>query len=92
MESKTVALESNLVAATVEVLQPEIDDLYDIDVQEITLDLAKVELVDSTGIGFMIRIQNTLEKKEGKLILINVHEDITKMLQIMRLDKHITIK
>ena len=62
------------------------------DIDEIVLDLTKVELVDSTGIGFVIRIQNTLEKKEGQLVLMNVHDDIKKMLQIMRLDKHITIR
>lgn len=92
MKSKTLTPESNLVAASIEILQPEIEELYEMDVDEIVLDLCKVELVDSTGIGFVIRIQNTLEKKEGQLVLVNVHDDIKKMLQIMRLDKHITIR
>ena len=92
MKSKTLTPESNLVAASIEILQPEIEELYEMDVNEIILDLCKVELVDSTGIGFVIRIQNTLEKKEGQLVLMNVHDDIKKMLQIMRLDKHITIR
>lgn len=92
MSSKTVTLETNLVAATVEFLQIEIEGLYEEGVTEITLDLEKVGIVDSTGIGFMIRIQNTLEKDGGHLVLINVQDDIKRMLQIMRLDQHITIK
>jgi len=92
MSAKTVQLDTNLVAATVEFLQIEIEELYEAGVKEITLDLEKVGIVDSTGIGFMIRIQNTLEKDGGKLVLINVHDDIKRMLQIMRLDQHISIQ
>ena len=92
MKTKTIHLEKNLVASTVEFLQIEVEELYEQGVTEITLDLEKVGIVDSTGIGFMIRIQNTLEKDGGRLILVNVHEDIKRMLQIMRLNQHITIE
>ena len=92
MSTKTVKLETNLVAASVEFLQIQIEELYELETKEITLDLEQVAIVDSTGIGFMLRIQNTLEKEGGHLILINVHDDIKRMLQIMRLDQHITVK
>jgi anti-sigma B factor antagonist len=65
--------------------------MIDSGVTNLIVDMREVELVDSTGIGVLIGIQNNLKLKNGTLKLINVSDDIQKMFRIMRLDKHIEI-
>jgi len=58
----------------------------------LVLDLAKVELIDSVGIGLLIAVHNTLGKKGGRLVLRNVNPDLAALLRTMRLDKHFQIE
>ena len=58
----------------------------------LVIDLARVELVDSVGIGLLIAVHNTLSKKGERLILAHVSPDLATLLRTMRLDKHFSIQ
>lgn len=90
-ESNLIHPKGNIIAAVSRELREKMQQMINDGVKEITIDMADVELIDSTGIGVLIGIQNTLNSKSGKLYLKNVCNDIMKMLRIMRLDRHITI-
>ena len=61
-------------------------------IKELTLDLSKVEMVDSVGLGVIIATYNSLNKKEGKLEVINVSEEIYGLFKAMRLDQHFEVQ
>jgi anti-anti-sigma factor len=81
----------NIIAVAARELRQQMQQLIESNVLNITIDMTGVELVDSTGIGVLIGIQNNLKVRSGALKLTNVSEDIQKMFKIMRLDKHIDI-
>jgi anti-anti-sigma factor len=57
----------------------------------ITVDLSGVEIVDSTGIGLLIALHNSLLKAGGTITVINASKDILELFKAMRLDQHFSI-
>ncbi len=92
MKQEILEISEDITSATVDVLLRRAERIMDEGVADLELSLEKVELIDSTGIGFFIRLQNSLSKAKGGLILSNVNDEIFKMMKFMRLDKHFTIK
>jgi len=92
MASEILKITDDITSSFVELLHREVDSLLDDGIFEITFDMGAVEIVDSTGIGFIIRVQNSLKQKGGALKLRSVNSDILKMMKIMRLDKHFSIE
>jgi anti-sigma B factor antagonist len=89
--TETVQPQGNIIAIAARELRQRMQQMIDSGVTNLIVDMREVELVDSTGIGVLIGIQNNLKLKNGTLKLINVSDDIQKMFRIMRLDKHIEI-
>jgi anti-anti-sigma factor len=58
----------------------------------IVMDLKAVRIVDSTGIGLLIAIHNSLQKTGGKLSVINASKDILELFKAMRLEQHFSIQ
>ncbi len=83
--------EGNIIAAASRELREKMQRLIENGARELVIDMSSVELIDSTGIGVLVGIQNTLKTKEGHLKLAKVNSDICKMLKMMRLDRHIEI-
>jgi N-acetylglucosaminyldiphosphoundecaprenol N-acetyl-beta-D-mannosaminyltransferase len=50
------------------------------------VDAAKVNFIDSTGVGSLVRLQKTLREKEGRLILFNITAALEKALSLMKLN------
>lgn len=92
MKNETIMISDDITSSFVEVLHRELDEVMNEGVIDITFDMQKVDVVDSTGIGFIIRIQNSLKRKGGALKLSHVNSDIFRMMKIMRLDKHFLIE
>ncbi len=92
METEIVKINDDITSAYVEIIHREIDKLISDGIVNITFDLTNVDIVDSTGIGFIIRVQNSLKQKNGCLKLSGVNADILKMMKIMRLDRHFAIE
>lgn len=55
------------------------------------VDCSGVDQIDSVGLGVLIAAHNSLSKTGGRLALVNVSEDVLRLLKAMRLDKHFLI-
>ncbi len=92
MKQEILEINSDVTSSTIEALQRKVERILDAGNANIEFSLKGVDIIDSTGIGFIIRLQNTLNQSSGTLVLSNVNDDIYKMMKLMRLDKHFTIE
>lgn len=92
MSSEVIVINEDIVSSTVQNLHKEVSDFIADGVTGITFDMGNVDIIDSTGIGFIIKVQNTLKRNGGVLSLCNVNSDIVRMFKVMRLDQHISIE
>jgi anti-sigma B factor antagonist len=80
-----VVLEGDLTAATVSGLQPALRAEVNQGIKELTFDLERTVMLDSTGIGLLIATHNTLARSQGKVSVNNASPQILQLLQTMRL-------
>ncbi len=92
MSSEVVVINEDIVSSTVQNLHKEVSDIIADGVSDIIFDMGNVDIIDSTGIGFIIKVQNTLKRNGGVLTLKKVNSDIIRMFKVMRLDQHISIE
>lgn len=81
----------DIVATMADDLKKDLKELLNEGVNEITIDMQGVDLVDSIGIGLLIATHNSLTDLDGALRLTNVNGDIANLFGRMRLDKHFRI-
>jgi len=81
----------DIVASAVSELRQQLKSIADGGAQQVTIDLAQVQIVDSTGIGLLIAAYNTLQKAGGKIALINASRDLVLLFKSMRLDQRFEI-
>ena len=82
----------DIVASAADGLRNAVKDLLPSLDGPFAMDLSKVELIDSVGIGLLIAVHNSLSKKGGRLALDHVSPDLAALLRTMRLDKHFSIQ
>ena len=82
----------DIVASTATDFKVELKSVIDGGAKQMQVDLGDVKMIDSSGLGVLIAAHNSLQKIGEKLELVNVSDDILKLLQNMRLDKHFDIK
>ncbi len=87
----TVVLGGDLTAILVLALKPELQKLLGEGVVDLIFDLGAATVIDSTGIGFLVASHNSLKKMNGTMRVVQVSEDIMRLLQSMRLDKRLNV-
>lgn len=68
-----------------------ISHIVDNGINSVIFDSASVDYISSTGIGALLYVNRKLLSNNGKFILCNVPENIISILQIIKLDKVLTI-
>ena len=76
----------DLVASSIEAQRAQFKQALAGGARELALDLAGVQIVDSTGIGLLIQVHNTLAKTGGKLSILHASGNIQGLFKSMRLD------
>ena len=84
----TIQPQTDIAGAKVDELKVEFKQALEDGISKLIVDMAKIEMIDSMGIGLLIATFNSLSKKNCQLELNNISSDITKLLQLMRLDQH----
>ena len=56
-------------------------------VRDVLLNLQEVPFVDSSALEYLLDLQDRLEKGSGRLKLLHLDENVTKILEITRLDQ-----
>lgn len=87
-----LTLEEDVIAAKSEDVKQKLKEAIAGELSFLTLDLDKVEQVDSVGMGVLIATYNSLRKREVGFKLINVGQNIYDLFQVMRLNKHFEIE
>jgi len=81
----------DVVAASVPELRTAMRGAIKEGVQELVVDLANVQMVDSTGLGLLIAAHNSLRKAGGRLSVIHASEEIVDLFKTMRIHQHFSV-
>lgn len=73
------------------VLKSHINGLLDKGSHLVALDLSKVTYLDSGALNVLIYAHNALKKRDGSLVLIQPNEYVKDVLEVVGLDKLVTI-
>jgi anti-anti-sigma factor len=73
------------------VLKSFINTIVEKEAQKVALNLAKVTYLDSGALNVLIYCHNTLSRKDGVLVLIEPNEYVRDVLEVVGLDKLVTI-
>lgn len=79
--------EKNLIGEYTEKLKEELSKTLEKKVAELVIDLANVELIDSTGLAVLVATHKSVREKEGDLTLVNVGEAIVELFKLTHLDR-----
>lgn len=84
---RVMALDGRLVAgAESAALRETIQKMAQDGERKLVLDLAKVESIDSTGLGALVMSYTTVSKAGGKLVLLNLNRRNVELLVLTKLD------
>lgn len=84
--------QGDIVASVADGLRARLREIMHEHPGPLVMDLDRVELIDSVGIGLLIAVHNSLAKAGHRLALIHVNADLAGLLRTMRLDKHFSIE
>lgn len=88
----TIRPEGKITAANAEDLRKELKELVTSGVLNLTIDLAKIDMMDSKGLAVFIVCQQSLAKNGGGLTVVTDNEDFRGLFRVMRLDEHFTVR
>lgn len=58
----------------------------------ILIDLADVDMIDSTGLSVFVQCYKTLADRSGELVVLTDKDEFTGLFKLMRLDQHFSIR
>jgi len=82
---------NTIVAANIPELRAQMRDIVADGVRDLVIDLAGVQMVDSSGIGLLIAAYNSLRKVGGQLALVHASEDLLELFRSMRMHQHFSV-
>jgi anti-sigma B factor antagonist len=82
----------DIVASQCASLKQEFVEIINSGEKKIVIDLSATEMIDSSGIGLLISIRNSLANYGGgEIELLNLSEDLKQLFKVMKLDNHFKI-
>lgn len=92
IEGWTVVRPQQDVVSTVAAdLRKELKNLVDSGKKKIEIDLLKVGIMDSMGLGLLIALHNSLKDKGGNIRVVNLSPELMELFKNMRLDRHFEV-
>jgi anti-anti-sigma factor len=62
------------------------------DIKNLVFELSSVKFIDSSGLGLLVSIKNTLSKKEGAFVIKNATDTVKKIMKQTGLDKYFELE
>ena len=90
-DKMTLILEDRLDTTTAPQLENELKASL-CDVNELTLDLKKLEYISSAGLRVLLAVQKQMTKQQGKMEIMNVNETVMEVFEITGFVDIITIR
>lgn len=91
-KKKVVKPGKSITAAKANDIEKKLIKIAEQKIKNLVLDFSKVEIMDTVGLGIILAAHNTMKNLEGSLELINVSEELSALLETMRLDQHFNIQ
>lgn len=83
----------DITASTIDSLEESFFQVMEgVEASVVVMELGEVEVVDSIGVGSLIKIHKGLQKEGKQFILSGMSDDLMELFRWMRLDKHFTIE
>jgi serine/threonine-protein kinase RsbW len=86
-----IALKGGITVDVMGDLRTELKRIIGGGIVSIVLDFSAIDAVDSSGVGLLASLHNTLAPKAGKLEITGVSADLFAFFSDMRLHKHFSI-
>ncbi|MEA3286983.1 MAG: STAS domain-containing protein [Candidatus Marinimicrobia bacterium] len=87
----TITPEADIVGNATYELKREFSELIKSGQLQIRLDLAKVTLIDSLGIGVLVATRNSVRQSDGEFSIINLSADLTQLFSNMGIIEFLNI-
>jgi anti-sigma B factor antagonist len=84
-------LEGNLDAATATTLKPEVVAIEQAKQLKVVVDLSKLTLIDSTGVGVLISLFKRLRALEGQVFFAGLNSQPKEIFRLLRLDRSLDL-
>ena len=82
----------DIVASQCPALKQEFLEIINSGENKIIIDFSGTEMIDSSGIGLLISIRNSLANNGGgEIELLNLTDDLKQLFKVMKLDNHFKI-
>jgi anti-sigma B factor antagonist len=85
-DTPTLLIEGELDALSVPNLRPVLEELLQRRPQKVAVDVSKLRLIDSSGVGLLISLFRRLKAQGGRMALRGAQEQPLFILRLMRLD------
>ena len=83
--------ESDIVGNATHDLKKEFSELIKNGTVQIKLDLQKVSMIDSLGIGVLVATRNSVRQSDGEFAIVNLSEDLTQLFSNMRIIEFLNV-
>jgi anti-sigma B factor antagonist len=82
-----LAIEGTLDAVTAPELRSVVDDLVNERRQEVTLELAQLRLIDSSGVGVIVSLFKRIRANGGQVRITGLRDQPRAIFRLLRLDR-----
>ncbi len=83
--------EGNLISISLPALRARMRDLVGSGVRQFTVDLNRVRMVDSAGLGLLISAHNSLKTVGGQLAIVHASQDTLLLFKTMRIHQYFSV-
>ena len=83
--------DSDIVGNATHDLKKEFSELIQNGKVQITLDLEKVSMIDSLGIGVLVATRNSVRQSDGEFCIVNLSKDLTQLFSNMRIIEFLNV-
>jgi anti-sigma B factor antagonist len=86
-DETVLKIEGTLDAVTAPELRSVVDDLVNESRQEVTLDLASLRLIDSSGVGVIVSLFKRVRANGGQVRITGLRDQPRAIFHLLRLDR-----
>lgn len=89
---RVIEIDGDMDALMVKQIRSEFEDVVNIDIGDVTLDMSRVEFIDSSGLGALVFLFKRLTASGRGLEIIGVHGQPRDMFAFLRVDQAMPVR
>jgi anti-sigma B factor antagonist len=86
-----ISLSGEADAATADALRASLEEILDQGASDLVLDLAELELLDSSGLGVLVGVLKRINERQGRMLLRSPRGTTRRVFEITGLDQVFSI-